>query len=56
MDEVKYNYILESEGKLIGMFDNLDLATMFIETYYKKFYNEPELQIRITRNIEGSLD
>ena len=56
MDEVKYNYILESEGKLIGIFDDLDVAMMMVETYYKKFYNEPELQIRITRNIEGRLD
>lgn len=48
-----YDSFPKGGGVPIALFDNIELATMFIQTYFEKYYNEPSLCI-MTVDVNGA--
>lgn len=46
--------IVDDNCSVVGIFYKIDNAILFMETYFKKYYNEPSLGLKLIRVIENA--
>lgn len=46
-----YYEVIDDENKCLGTFNSIHNAIIFVDGYYEKFCNEPELKLSIIRHF-----
>lgn len=46
---VKFEYIVSDGQRIIGRFEDMSDAVIFIEGYFNRYYAEPSISLKISR-------